>query len=140
MRVGGVFVFVVGQVVQRFFLEPVQEQRKVIGEATYAVLYCANVYRLPREEIENMSEQRLAQLEDTGKTLRGLAAQLQSTLRAIPAYDTMARMEWVPKRSDVLTASREFVGWSNSVYNKVDYEGHRDRRMTIIVDALSIIR
>src|SRR5215218_7318334 len=35
----GVAVFVLGQIAQRFFIEPIQEQRKVLGEVTFAVLY-----------------------------------------------------------------------------------------------------
>ena len=42
---GEVVVFVGGQIAQRFFLEPIQDQRKVIGEIAYVLLYHDNVGR-----------------------------------------------------------------------------------------------
>jgi len=39
----GVAIFVLGQVLLRFFLEPIQEQRRIIGEIASALVYLANI-------------------------------------------------------------------------------------------------
>jgi hypothetical protein len=134
----GFVVFVAGQSVQRFVLEPVQEQRKVIGEIAYALLFYANVYRIEEiEEYEKLGEQRVVELEEARKSLRGLAGRLQTSLWTVPAYDALARMGWVRKKEEVLTASRELVGWSNNLYSDRT-SAQRDRRRTIIAEVLGI--
>jgi hypothetical protein len=134
----GFVVFVLGQIVQRFVLEPIQEQRKVIGEIAHALLFYANVYRVPEaEEYERMSKERIADLEEARKTLRGFAGRLHTSLWNIPAYDTLARMGRVPKKADILTASKELVGWSNMVYGSGPSESVEKRRR-VIANALGI--
>jgi hypothetical protein len=44
----GVAIFVLGQVLLRFFLEPMQEQRRIIGEIASALVYLANIHNLDR--------------------------------------------------------------------------------------------
>jgi hypothetical protein len=134
----GFVVFVLGQIVQRFVLEPIQEQRRVIGEIAHALLFYANVhYEDSVEEYEKMSEQRILDLEETRKTLRGLAGRLQTSLWTVPAYDALARVGWVRKKDDVLVASKNLVGWSNSLYSDRLSES-RDRRRRNIADVLGI--
>lgn len=50
----GVLVFVLGQAAQRFVVEPIQDQRKVIGEVAFALLMFANV-----AEVAQFRSQRL---------------------------------------------------------------------------------
>jgi hypothetical protein len=39
---GGVFVFVVGQVIVKFFIEPFQERAKLLGEIAGSLIYYTN--------------------------------------------------------------------------------------------------
>jgi len=39
----GVAIFVLGQVLLRFLVEPIQEQRRIIGEIASALVYLANI-------------------------------------------------------------------------------------------------
>lgn len=118
----GFIVFVLGQVAQRFFIEPVQEQRKVIGEIAYAVVYYANVSaRLSTEERK----------QETMQTLRRLSAQLRSTLWTIRPYPVFESLGWAEQRDNILTASTGLIGWSNSVLMKDDSATWRHRRAVI---------
>lgn len=123
-----VLVFVVGQAVLRFVLEPVQEQRRLIGEVAHALLFYGNrgPYGFTPEE-----------LDETRDHLRGLAGRLRASLFNIPSYDALARLGWVPKRADVIEASTQLVGWSNSL--KREDGGGLDRR-SLIADKLKISR
>jgi hypothetical protein len=134
----GFVVFVAGQIVQRFVLEPVQEQRKVIGEIAHALLYYGNVYLVEEaEKLEELKERRISQLEEAQTALRGLASRLRESLWAVPAYETLARIGWVRKKADILTASRELVGWSNSIFGGSTAE-LIDRRRATIAEVLGI--
>jgi hypothetical protein len=117
----GILVFVVGQFAQRFFLEPIQEQRRVIGEIAYALVFYANV--------SDVSENRrlgrpLLELEDptvVAKSLRRLASQLRSSLYTVPFYELFSRLKAVPNKEAVLKASQGLVGWSNSIHSGDPY-------------------
>lgn len=130
-----VLAFVAGQALLRFVVEPIQEQRRLIGEVSHALLFYANVYHL--KILKQPDEQRRAELDEARTTLRGLAARLQASLWTVPAYDTLARMGWVRKKEDILTASRELAGWSESLYGGRTSEV-RDKRRRIISEALGI--
>src|SRR5829696_8376016 len=100
----GFAVFVGGQIVQRFVLEPIQEQRKVIGEIAYVLLYHDNVGRFVPFESQQSRE-------DIAATLRRLAGELRKTRATIPAYRQLEKTPWVRKTENVITASRHLVGW-----------------------------
>jgi hypothetical protein len=104
---GGVFVFVGGQIVQRFFLEPIQEQRRIIGEIASLLLYYDNVGRYKPFESETH--------EDIASTLRKLAGELRRTRSTIPVYRLLERTRLVPKTDNVIKASAHLTGWSNAI-------------------------
>jgi hypothetical protein len=83
-----VIVFVAGQLAQRFILEPIQEQRKIIGEIAFSLLFHANVSDMA--ELSNAGLVQLEEPKEVVKTLRSLAGRLRSTLYTIPFYDTFA--------------------------------------------------
>jgi hypothetical protein len=124
----GFVVFVFGQIAQRFFIEPIQEQRRVIGEVAYVVLYYANVSGLGKPERQ----------QEASKKLRELAGELRSTLWTVPWYRFFQYLRLVEKRENVISASAGLVGWSNSL-------GLRDgtiaaRHMLDVAKALNLPR
>jgi len=121
----GFVVFVLGQIAQKFFIEPIQEQKRIIGEIASAVLYYGNVSSMARPEI---------QLEAYA-SLRKLAGQLRATLWSIPCYRLFEFLRMVEKRENVLTASAQLVGWANSVHTK---DGGAPLRTSAIVKALRL--
>ncbi len=129
-----VLVFVLTQSFLKGVLEPIQDQRKLIGEIAYALLFYANVYH--PSGWEPPDERRQEELDEAKKTLRGLAGRLHESLWTIPFYDTLARLRVVRKRADVLAASAALVGWSNSLYG--DRDDARDKRQTTIAEKLGI--
>ena len=121
----GFVVFVLGQIAQRFFIEPIQEQRRGIGEIAHATVYYANVGRFSEPD---------ARLEASA-TLRKLAAQLRSTLWTVPSYTLFRFLGLARQEQRVLTASDNLIGWSNAVISERDdsYE-----RRQAIIEALDL--
>jgi len=122
----GVLVFVVGQFAQRFFLEPIQEQRKVIGEIAFALVFYANV-----SDTEDNRRRGLAPLEiedpnTVSKNIRTLASKLRAGLYTIPFYGFFSLLRLIPKKQAISNASAQLVGWSNSIY-RGDPDVHRDK-------------
>ena len=123
-----VVVFVAGQILQRFVLEPIQEQRRLIGEIAHALLFYAN-----RDPVGvELGSYAAEDLYVASRHLRDLAGRLRSSIFYIPLYDTVARLvDSVPVKEDVLEAATQLVGWSNSVLSKRSGPDNLRRRKTI---------
>ncbi len=113
----GVLVFVFGQLTQRFMLEPILEQRKIIGQIAYSLLFHANVMDVSRFEREGQKLVQVQEPLDAVRTLRDLAGKLRATLWTIPCYGLLANLRVVPKRKAIMAASSGLVGWSNSIHS-----------------------
>lgn len=105
----GTFVFVIGQFLLMFILQPAQELRGLIGEVGNALAYYANVYADPRGL-------KRADVEQASTDLRRLATRLRVAPSAILGYWLARLVCRVPKRANVLEASRGLVGLSNWVF------------------------
>lgn len=110
-----VLVFVAGQFLQRFFLEPIQEQRKIIGEIAFSLLFHANVMDMSARE--NKGLVRLEEPVEIVRSLRGLASRLRATLWTIPCYKLFSKLGIVPDEESVMVSTQSLVGWSNSIHH-----------------------
>jgi hypothetical protein len=128
-------LFVITQSILRFIIEPIQEQRKLIGDVAHALLFYANVYH-HLGAFGPPDEARREELDEARKALRGLAGRLRASLWTVPFYNTLAWLGRVPKREDVLEAATQLVGWSNSLYGRGNDE--LGKRQTIIAERLGI--
>lgn len=126
-----VLVFVIGQAMLRFVLEPVQEQNKLIGEVAHALLYYSgrgDHYGFQAEE-----------LQEGRKHLRNLAGRLRASLFYVPFYRVLARLGLVPKKEHTLEAARQLLGWSNTMVNERSSQSVRnEERRMIIASKLGI--
>jgi hypothetical protein len=129
-----VLVFVVTQSFLKIILEPIQDQRKLIGEIAHALLFYANVYHL---HIQRPDEEQKQEIDNAKKAFRELAGRLRASLWTIPLYDALALLGRVPKQQDVLAASDALVGWSNSLYGREEAT-HRREYQKVIADRLGI--
>lgn len=134
---GGIVVFVAGQVIVKFLIEPFQNYRKLVGEIASSLIYNANastslhdVYLTQLEEAERkdgarneMVAERLRaviksdyhRLDDARRTFREQASRLMGTTNMIPMYGLWSFLQIVPKREDIIAASAHLISLSNSV-------------------------
>jgi hypothetical protein len=122
----GYFVFVLGQFTQRLCIEPIQEQKRVIGEIAYLLDYYGNV--------ASVAQAGLA--EEASRELRRLAGELRSTLRTVLGYRFFAFLGVVEKKDDVITATTELKGVSLSI--RMHDNPAARRHMSAVVQALNI--
>lgn len=141
MALLGLIVFVLGQILQRIFIEPIQEMRRTVGKAAHTLKFYANFSHqmtIPAE-LDPLS---VGRLEVVGKTpeiveeatikLRKLASDLRALPFVIPGYEFFATIGMVPSRTAVDVASSNLIGWSNSLGQKHDVYRHN------IANALNI--
>jgi hypothetical protein len=107
--IGGILVFVVGQIIAKFFIEPMHEQFRLIGEIANSLIFYANVY-------SNPGSGKPDKMDEASKMLRQQASQLMARTHAIRWYKLWQFLRIVPKYVDVIEASRNLIGPSNSIH------------------------
>lgn len=117
--VGGVLVFTLGQLIQKFLLEPVHEQSKAIGEIDFGLTYYAQWYANPGTG----KPDHMAAASDT---IRSYASQLRATTHVIRCYDLFERWGIVPIRQNVDEAVGHLIRISNSIHSGNGRENAQD--------------
>jgi hypothetical protein len=115
--------FVLTQGFLKFVLEPIQEQRRAIGEIAHLLNTLVDIpdYRedVDREEMEELRR-------EARKTMRALAGRLWTSLWAIPLYDVFALSGLVPKANHMRRAAMELTIWSYFMSSAVDVNTFRN--------------
>jgi hypothetical protein len=118
--ISGVLVFVVGQWVIKFFIEPIHAQSKLLGEIAYSLTFYANIFGNADLHDKNM-------LIEVKTTLRTQASNLRASAWTIRGYWFWQLLRVVPQKRDVIRASENLIGLSNSVFDK-EYRNSIDDR------------
>ena len=130
----GVITFVIGQLIVKLVIDPVQEMKKTIGQVSHSMIERANVIANPGVPSDDV-------MSETSKHLRQLSSQLQAHLYLVPQYQTIAKIFGLPSKDKVLIASGSLIGLSNSVFragpDERIYE-HNAKRVENICDSLGI--
>lgn len=107
--IGGVVVYTLSQIMSKFLIDPIHEQKRVIGEIADALIYYANIYANPgigpREELDKASDK-----------LRQLSTLLQSKTHMITWYRLFQKIKVVHKSSSIEGASKELIALSNLIH------------------------
>ena len=98
----GVLVFILSEITQRFYLEPLQKFKEVVGKIDNKLKFYANVIAhpgnlLPRETIL-----------ESGRTLRDLSCGLEATYKQIPFKRNQTHQK-------IADAARRLIRLSNSL-------------------------
>lgn len=142
--------YVLGALCARFWLEPVYELRKLIGEIAASLVLHANVgpgirrelsTRLSddldtddKEELKVQLRTARDELDKVHRILREQASQLMRRRHAV-------RGRWlfgVPTEANILKAMHGLIGWSNSLYSVEMYRLDAPDRLREIAEALGI--
>lgn len=101
-----VFTFVIGQLIQRIFIEPLHEQRRVIGRVAHALTFYRGISEdgpRPRATPERVANVR--------SELRALAADLRSTLTGLPWYPAFSWIRLALPRETVKQVAYRLMRW-----------------------------
>ena len=100
----GVITFVIGQLIVKLLLDPIQDMKKIISQVSHTLVECANVIANPGVPTKEV-------MDDTSDSLRRLSFQLHAHLYLIPSsYDTPAKVFRLPSKEMLLVASSALIG------------------------------
>ena len=117
----GVSVYVIGQILAKFFIEPIHEQARLIGEIAIDLIFYANVYCNPGGSAPE-------KMDEASEVLRQKASLLRAKTHAVPWYVLFEVMRFAPKLSDIIKASGDLIGLSNSVHRGDPVQNDRWRK------------
>jgi len=107
--IAGVITYVIGQLIMQLIIEPVHELKKVISNISLSLIEYANVYSNPGVWGEEKEK-------DVSNILRKLSSQLNAHLYLIPKYTLVATIFGLPSKDNLIQASKNLIGLSNSVF------------------------
>ena len=105
--IGGVFIFACGQIVLKFFIEPILAQRRVIGELASSIIFYSNWIANPGSDD---SDKRLQISEE----LRKYASNLMAKTKAIPFYLLFEKIHFVIEFESIKKLSDNLIYLSNT--------------------------
>lgn len=110
---GGVVVFVIGQLIAKLFIEPMQALKVVINDTRVALAFHAAIINTPISRTPETSDQ-------ASQALRKCSAELFAKASSIPSYDNIARMScgYLPRQTKLNDAVRELRGLSTYVFEE----------------------
>lgn len=112
--IAGALVILLGQIIIKFFLNPIIEYHNVINEIKYALIYYADI-------IDNPGTPGIEDEIKEGKThLRHLSSLLRVKTSHVPLYKYLKKIKVVEKSENILTISQNLIGMSNALNNKGD--------------------
>jgi hypothetical protein len=123
----GVTILVLGRLVQTFMLDPLNEQRKVIGEIDYNLTYLAQWYGNPwsPEKAKELPEHAMEAIRQASDRLRHCGSLLWSTTNAIAGYDWLERSGCVLPRAAINEAGSMLIGLSNAFFLSPESAAHQ---------------
>ncbi len=122
--VGGVLVYVLGQLIQKLFIEPLHEQRRVIGEVDVGLILWAREWA----NLSDWQAGRTEQRDRAENAFREYASRLVASTNAIGrrAY-AVAQHFGTPDPDDIRVAARNLIGLSNQMYSHADTRHEHER-------------
>lgn len=112
----GVCVFVVGQVVSKFLIEPIYEQRKTIGSIADALIFYSRLISSPSHpdtDINNIPA--LKERSGCEDAIRQLSCSLMARTHGIPLYGFWSRIGFVIKYPAIYESHRHLIFLSHSI-------------------------
>jgi hypothetical protein len=108
---GGVIVYVVGQLLSKFLIEPVQDLRKTIGETRFNLAFYASEIHTPISRTPERSE-------EARDALTKSSCDLLAKLQVIPFHDRLASISRrnFPPRKSIEDAAVQLRGLSTYVH------------------------
>lgn len=134
--IGGVCIFVIGQLLSKFIIEPIYEQRNAIGAIADALIFYSRLYVNPGpiRDKELGTIKVLPEQTEAEDALRQHASKLMARTQAIPLYRLWAKLKLVRSKENILEAHKNLIYLSNSIVQRDRKENKMSR--TNIVQAL----
>jgi hypothetical protein len=119
----GVLVYIIGQIINKFYIEPIQRQKETIGKISDALIYYSNLYTSPKISATQEFD-RPEKREKAHEDFRNLACELVSRTHQIPHYIYLSYLKIVPKEKIIIISRGNLIGLSNGMWPSYESMQH----------------
>lgn len=118
--VAGIFIYVLGEIIIKIVIDPVQELKRVIAEIAFKLIYHSHVYKLStsddRAATSTEKEIDTQKLEQVADEYRKLASLLNASFRLVPFYPFTRVAFSLPKEVDIINARNALLDMSEEIF------------------------
>jgi hypothetical protein len=107
--IAGVTVYVIGQLIIKLVVDPIQAFKSTVGEISIALINNANVYANP-------GIQSAERNNEASKEFRLLASILSARVNLIPKYEWTSKVFALPSRDEIHEAKSKLILLSNNLH------------------------
>jgi hypothetical protein len=109
--VTGVTVFILGELILRLFIEPIQEMKKLQRQLIEDMSFYANIYTNATID----SPEFRIKIYEVSDLLRRNAVKIESIIHIIPLYDLCVKANLVPHKNEIYTIKGKLICISNLI-------------------------
>lgn len=106
--IGGVLIFVIGQIILKFYIDPIQKLDECRGNICDALLFYRNIYLNP-----NSTNKR--KMRETSKKIRELATELLAKQNMVRGRHFFEELNFIITKKNIHYAHKALIGLSNSI-------------------------
>jgi hypothetical protein len=107
--ISSTLTFVLGQLVLKLLIDPVQEFKRNVADIALALIEYANIYANPGVASSEVEKK-------ISEELRRLSSRLNAQLYLIPCYPLVSKIFGLPAKNKVVDAASNLIGLSNGVF------------------------
>ena len=118
--IAGVIIYVIGEIIVKIVIDPVQELKRVIAEIAFKLVHYSHVFKLaPAEKTtgetvrETVNQEKL---EEAADEYRKLASMLNAGYRLVPFYPITKLLFFLPKEADIINARNALLEMSEEIF------------------------
>ena len=116
----GVIVYVLGEIIVKIVIDPVQELKRVIAEIAFKLIHYSHVFKLASSEESAGQEMGQAigreKLEEAADEYRRLASILNAGYHLVPFYAIARLVFFLPKEADIIDARNALLEMSEEIF------------------------
>ena len=116
----GVIIYVLGEIVVKIVIDPVQELKRVIADIAFKLIHYSHIYQISSSEdttgqaAEKSIDQQ--QLEQAANEYRKLASMLNAGYRLVPFYALARVAFFLPREADIMAARNALLEMSEEIF------------------------
>lgn len=116
----GVIIYVLGEIIVKIVIDPVQELKRVIADIAFKLIHYSHVFKLSSSEDSDPAtgEKEIApeKLEQAADEYRKLASMLNAGFRLVPFFPFARVVFFLPKEADIIDARNELIEMSEEIF------------------------
>jgi len=116
----GVIIYVLGEIIVKIVIDPVQELKRVIADIAFKLIHYSHVFKLSTaedapDEASGKTIDR-EKLEQAADEYRKLASMLNAGFRLVPFYPLIRVLFFLPREADIIDARNELIEMSEEIF------------------------